>query len=116
MDPKDKDLPFHLLPEVVNRYLTAPAPVILNYTIKCVSDHLFLCLVLTLCFSSSNHSVDQERNVNPKVFDIPIEIEDPLKTKAHAILNSLEGPPMRDIIAAEDEVGRSPNKNEACSI
>lgn len=82
MDAKDKDLPFHLLPEVVNRYLTAPAPVILNYTI----------------------SVDQERNVNPKVFDIPIEIEDPLKTKAHAILNSLEGPPMRDIIAAEDEV------------
>jgi hypothetical protein len=34
MDPKDKDLPLHLLPEVVNRYLTAPAPVILNYTIK----------------------------------------------------------------------------------
>lgn len=34
MDPKDKELPFHMLPEVVNRYLTAPSPVILNYKIQ----------------------------------------------------------------------------------
>jgi hypothetical protein len=38
------------------------------------------------------------------VFDIPIEIEDPLKTKGHAILNSLEGQPMKEIMAAEDDV------------
>lgn len=48
--------------------------------------------------------VDQERSVHPKVFDIPIEIEDPLKTKSHAILSSLEGQPMREIMAAEDDV------------
>lgn len=39
------------------------------------------------------------------MFDIPIEIEDPLKTKSHAILSSLEGQPMKDIMAAEDDVG-----------
>ncbi|KAJ9098493.1 hypothetical protein QFC19_006361 [Naganishia cerealis] len=110
MDPKDKDLPFHMLPEVVNRYLTAPAPVVLNYTIKYVGHDLIFWLLLTFTATTatmSDYSVDQERNVHPKVFDIPIEIEDPLKTKAHAILSSLEGPPMRDIIAAEDEVGPS---------
>lgn len=48
--------------------------------------------------------MDQERNVSPKVFDIPIEIEDPLKTKSHAILSSLEGQPMKEIMAAEDDV------------
>ena len=48
--------------------------------------------------------MDQERSVCPKVFDIPIEIEDPLKTKSHAILSSLEGQPMKDIMAAEDDV------------
>ncbi|GHJ86730.1 hypothetical protein NliqN6_3132 [Naganishia liquefaciens] len=82
MDPKDKELPFHMLPEVVNRYLTAPSPVILNYKIQ----------------------VDQDRSVCPKVFDIPIEIEDPLKTKSHAILSSLEGQPMKEIMSAEDDV------------
>ena len=48
--------------------------------------------------------VDQDRSVCPKVFDIPIEIEDPLKTKSHAILSSLEGQPMKEIMSAEDDV------------
>jgi SWI/SNF-related matrix-associated actin-dependent regulator of chromatin subfamily D len=49
--------------------------------------------------------VDKERNIHPTVFDIPIEIEDPHKSKMHAAVQSLESGPMLDgIMAAEDEV------------
>jgi SWI/SNF-related matrix-associated actin-dependent regulator of chromatin subfamily D len=49
--------------------------------------------------------VDKDRNVHPTVFDIPIEIEDPHKTKMHAAVQSLEaGSTLEGIMAAEDEV------------
>jgi SWI/SNF-related matrix-associated actin-dependent regulator of chromatin subfamily D len=50
-------------------------------------------------------SVDKARNIHPTVFDIPIEIEDPHKSKMHTAVQSLEsGPILEGIMAAEDEV------------
>lgn len=43
--------------------------------------------------------------MHPTVFDIPIEIEDPHKSKMHTAVQSLEsGPTLEGIMAAEDEV------------
>lgn len=50
--------------------------------------------------------LDKEKNVHPKCFDIPIEIEDAFKTKLHSVVQSLEGPAVKEVMAAEDEVAR----------
>lgn len=46
---------------------------------------------LTHLFASFQHRVDKDRHVSPHVFDIPIEIEDPLKSKMHAAVAMLDG-------------------------
>lgn len=54
----------------------------------------------------NTHRVSKDRNIHPKVFDIPIEVEDPLKSKYHAAVQGLEGPQLKEVMAAEDEVAR----------
>ena len=62
-------------------------------------------MIVALADRDPEHSVDKDRNVHPTVFDIPIEIEDPHKTKMHAAVQSLEaGSTLEGIMAAEDEV------------
>lgn len=75
-------MPFHSLPEIVTRSLAHPEPVIIPYTIK----------------------VDQDFNFHSKCFDIPIEIEDPQKSKMHQIVQSFEGEEGREIGKLEDKV------------
>lgn len=75
------DTPFHMLPEVVSHHLTHPDPVIIPYTIR----------------------VDQDATVSPKCWDIPVEIEDPFKSKAAPILSSQMDE--KEIQQLEDKVG-----------
>lgn len=74
---------FHQIPEVVSRYLAHPDPIVIPYEIK----------------------VDKESNLHPQCFDIPIEIEDPLKSKMAQIVQNFEGNAGADIVKLEDKVG-----------
>ncbi len=56
------------------------------------------------CHSSPSR-VDQDFNFHPKCFDIPIEIEDPLKSKMANIVQSFEGEEGKEIVKLEDNVG-----------
>lgn len=77
----EHDTPFHQLPEVVQRHLTHPDPVIIPYTIK----------------------VDADATVSPKCWDIPVEIDDPFKAKVATVLNGqMED---KEINQLEDKVG-----------
>ncbi|BEI84199.1 hypothetical protein CcaverHIS002_0408030 [Cutaneotrichosporon cavernicola] len=74
---------FHQIPELVTRCLAHPDPVVIPYTIR----------------------VDKEANVSPQCFDIPIEIEDPLKSRMAQIVQQFEGPTGSEIVALENKVG-----------
>lgn len=57
-------------------------------------------LMIDLCYS-----VDKERNVNPVVYDIPFEVEDPIKSKMHNAVQMLEsGTIIKGLMDIEDEV------------
>jgi SWI/SNF-related matrix-associated actin-dependent regulator of chromatin subfamily D len=75
-------LQFHQLPELATRFLAHPDPVVLPYTIK----------------------VDQDFNLHSKCFDIPIEIDDPGKSKLSTIVASFEGEEGKEIVTLEDKV------------
>lgn len=74
---------FHALPELVTRCLAHPDPVVIPYEIK----------------------VDKESNVSPQCFDIPIEIEDPLKSRMAQIVQLFEGQTGSEIVSLENKVG-----------
>ncbi len=74
---------FHMIPELVTRCLAHPDPVIIPFEIK----------------------VDKESNVSPQCFDIPIEIEDPLKSRMAQIVQQFEGPTGSEIVSLENKVG-----------
>ncbi|WWD20275.1 hypothetical protein CI109_104751 [Kwoniella shandongensis] len=76
-------VPFHQLPELATRYLAHPDPVVIPYTIQ----------------------VDKDYNFHHKCFDIPIEIEDPLKSKMASLVQSFEGSEGKEIVKLEDKVG-----------
>ncbi|WVQ79223.1 hypothetical protein IAT38_001319 [Cryptococcus sp. DSM 104549] len=76
-------LPFHMLPEVTTQFLVHPDPVIIPYTID----------------------VSKEYNFHHKCFDIPIEMEDPLKSKMSSLVASFEGAEGKEIVKLEDKVG-----------
>ncbi|KAK4688672.1 SWI/SNF-related matrix-associated actin-dependent regulator of chromatin subfamily D, partial [Tremellales sp. Uapishka_1] len=80
--PNQEGIAFHQLPELVARHLAHPDPITIPYTIR----------------------VDKEHHFNFKCYDIPIEIEDPLKSKTSHILQAFseEG---REIVKLEDKVG-----------
>jgi SWI/SNF-related matrix-associated actin-dependent regulator of chromatin subfamily D len=48
--------------------------------------------------------VDQEQTFHPKCYDIPIEIEDPLKSKMATLVASFEGEQGTEIVKLEDKV------------
>lgn len=73
---------FHQIPEVVTRCLAHPDPVVLTYDID----------------------VSKEHNLHPRCFDIPIEIEDPLKSKMATLVQNFEGQAGTDIVKLEDKV------------
>ncbi|OWT38076.1 hypothetical protein J008_04410 [Cryptococcus neoformans] len=75
-------VPFHELPEIATRYLAHPDPVVIPYTIDVSKDYTF----------------------HNKCFDIPIEIEDPLKSKMASMIGSFEGPEGQEIVKLEDKV------------
>lgn len=70
------------MPELANRFLTHPEPVQLRYTIQ----------------------TDRDFNLHNKCFDIPIEIDDPGKSKMSAITTSFEGKEGKEIQQLEDKV------------
>ncbi|WVW86960.1 hypothetical protein I302_109016 [Kwoniella bestiolae CBS 10118] len=74
---------FHQLPEIATRYLTHPDPVVIPYTIQ----------------------VDKDFNFHPQCFDIPIELEDPLKSKMSNLVQSFEGKEGKEVVQLEDKVG-----------
>ena len=49
--------------------------------------------------------VDREYNFHPKCFDIPIEMEDPLKSKMAQVVQHIEGQEGKEIVKLEDNVG-----------
>ncbi|WVF68489.1 hypothetical protein IAT40_003256 [Kwoniella sp. CBS 6097] len=82
--PEGQDgIPFHQLPEIASHYLTHPGPITIPYTIQ----------------------VDKDFNFHPKCFDIPIEVEDPLKSKLASLVQSFEGKEGKEIVQLEDKVG-----------
>ncbi|TXT12853.1 hypothetical protein VHUM_01254 [Vanrija humicola] len=76
-------LRFHEIPEIITRFLAHPDPVVIPYEIM----------------------VDKEFNFHQKCFDIPIEIEDPLKSKMAQLIAGFEGQAGSDIVKLEDKVG-----------
>ncbi|KAK6908486.1 hypothetical protein I203_102488 [Kwoniella mangroviensis CBS 8507] len=74
---------FHQLPEIATRCLTHPDPIVIPYTVQ----------------------VDKDFNFHPKCFDIPIELEDPLKSKMSSLVQSFEGKEGKEIVQLEDKVG-----------
>ncbi len=44
--------------------------------------------------------------MHPQCFDVPIEIEDALKSKMHAVVQAFDGPAMKEVMDAEDEVAK----------
>ncbi|OCF43839.1 hypothetical protein I317_02281 [Kwoniella heveanensis CBS 569] len=76
-------IPFHQLPEIASHYLTHPDPITIPYTVQ----------------------VDKDFNFHPKCFDIPIEVEDPLKSKMASLVQSFEGKEGKEIVQLEDKVG-----------
>lgn len=77
-----ENMAFHQLPELATRFLAHPDPIVLPYTIK----------------------VDQDFSLHPKCFDIPIEIDDPGKSKMANIVASFEGAEAREVVQLEDQV------------
>jgi SWI/SNF-related matrix-associated actin-dependent regulator of chromatin subfamily D len=75
-------IPFHQLPEHVTRFLSHPEPVIIPYTIR----------------------VDRDFHFHQKCFDIPIELEDPVKSKMSSLLTSFDGEEGKEIVKLEDKV------------
>ena len=75
------DTPFHKLPEIVSHHLTHPDPVIIPYTIR----------------------VDQDALVSPKCWDIPVEIDDPFKSRVAPLLANQADE--KEINQLEDKVG-----------
>ena len=73
---------FHQLPELATRFLAHPAPVVLPYAIK----------------------VDQDFNLHSKCYDIPLEIDDPGKSKLSTIVASFEGEEGKEVAKLEDKV------------
>ena len=95
--PSGQDaIPFHTVPEIVGRYLGHPEPIVIPYTIRCVFGTAVSMLTCR---------VDQDWQFHPKCFDIPIEVEDPLKSKMAQLLHSFEGDEGREIVKLEDKVG-----------
>jgi len=62
--------------------LAHPEPIVLPYAIK----------------------VDQDFNLHSKCYDIPIEIDDPGKSKLSTIVSSFEGEEGREVAKLEDKV------------
>ncbi|WWC92772.1 uncharacterized protein L201_007731 [Kwoniella dendrophila CBS 6074] len=82
--PQGKEtIAFHQIPEMATRFLTHPDPIVIPYEIQ----------------------VDKDFNFHHKCFDIPIEIEDPLKSKMSSLVSSLEGKEGKEIVQLEDKVG-----------
>ncbi|ODO08498.1 hypothetical protein L198_00228 [Cryptococcus wingfieldii CBS 7118] len=73
---------FHQLPELASRYLAHPDPVVIPYTIDVTKDY----------------------NFHQKCFDIPLEMEDPLKSKMASMVSSFEGPEGAEVMKMEDKV------------
>lgn len=73
---------FHQIPETIARFLAHPEPVIIPYEID----------------------VGKEFSTAQRCFDIPIEIEDPLKSKLASLIQNFEGQAGTDIVKLEDKV------------
>lgn len=80
--PGSETIAFHQLPEIVTRFLSHPDPIIIPYTIR----------------------IDQDYNFHSKCFDIPIEMEDPQKSKMSQIVTSFEGAEGVQVAQLEDKV------------
>jgi SWI/SNF-related matrix-associated actin-dependent regulator of chromatin subfamily D len=80
--PGSETIAFHQLPEIVTRFLSHPDPIIIPYTIR----------------------IDQDYNFHSKCFDIPIEMEDPQKSKMSQIVTQFEGAEGVQVAQLEDKV------------
>ena len=83
MAPGQDGMAFHEIPQIVARFLSHPDPIVIPYTVQ----------------------VDQDFKFHEKCFDIPIEMDDPLKSKMADIVRKLEGEEGKEIMALEDKVG-----------
>lgn len=93
MPPGVDAVPFSSLPELATRFLSHPEPVIIPYTIRQVYIRV-----------QPNPRVDQDYTFHHKCFDIPVEVEDPLKSKMAHIVSSFEGEEGREIAKLEEKV------------
>lgn len=83
LQPGAEGVQFHQIPELVTRYLAHPDPIVIPYEID----------------------VSKEATFHPQCFDIPLEIEDPLKSKMATIVQNFEGGVGNEITKLEDKVG-----------
>lgn len=72
----------HVLPEIINQYLTVPDPVVINYTIR----------------------TDVEKYVHTRCFDVEVDIEDSNRARANAVLTGFAEDGAREVAGLDEEV------------
>ncbi|KAL7408971.1 hypothetical protein BDY24DRAFT_404835 [Mrakia frigida] len=75
-------LPIHYLPEVINRWIALPDPVVIRYTIR----------------------TDVERHVHPKVYDFEVEMDDPYKSRINTALQAFSEEGGKEIVGLDEEI------------
>ncbi|KAL7425133.1 SWI/SNF and RSC complex subunit Ssr3 [Cryptotrichosporon argae] len=83
LPPQAEGFPFFQIPELVTRHLAHPDPVVIPYEIR----------------------VDQDFNFHHQCYDIPVDLEDPLKSKMAQIVASYEGADGVEVVKLEEKVG-----------
>ena len=78
-------LPIHYMPEVINKWITHPDPVVIRYTIK----------------------TDVERYIHPKCYDFEVELDDPIKSRVNSALQSFSEEGGKEIVSLDEEVSRN---------
>lgn len=97
-------VPFHHLPEYVNRFLVAAAPVVIEYTVPCVPSD-------SLCRTEeadARRRIDKDSENAHAAFDIQISVLDPVQGEIDRA-SKLFGEPsdLKQEIATLDEKVRS---------
>jgi len=84
---RQEKVPFHHIPEYVNRYLQPADPVVLEYTINLDKDH----------------------QTGPKMFDIDVHMEDPAKLHMIQVFHSLDTleSKTKEIVAIDEKIALS---------
>ncbi|CED83878.1 SWI/SNF transcription activation complex subunit [Phaffia rhodozyma] len=80
--PNQPSIPMHILPEIINQYLTVPDPVVIHYTIQ----------------------TNVEKYTHPRCFDVEVEVEDTNRSRGNAILASFAEEGAKEVAGLEEEI------------